>query len=103
VAEDLMEEETISRTRNAYFLGQVKELQFVIVGNVKKEDPVLESRQDVRFLGLYMYIAVLLSKLNLYYHCVYWRKYLNDSKKFFFNVCKAGNKTTPMGQGCQMV
>jgi hypothetical protein len=43
------------------------------------EDPGFDSRQGVRFFGLYTYIAVLLSKLIMHCHCVYLRK-INSSK-----------------------
>jgi hypothetical protein len=40
----------------------------------RTEDPGFEPRQGARILGLYTYIAVLLSKLNIHCHCVCWRE-----------------------------
>jgi hypothetical protein len=54
----------------------------VIASASRIEDPRFESRRGVRFLGLYMYITVLLSKLNMHCHYVYSRK-MNASKIFF--------------------
>jgi hypothetical protein len=39
----------------------------------RTEEPGFESRQGVRFF-MNLYIAVLLSQLNMHCHCVYLRK-----------------------------
>jgi hypothetical protein len=51
----------------------------VIASTYGAEDPGFESRQGERFWGLYVpaYVAVRLSKLYMYCHCVYvhtWKK-----------------------------
>jgi hypothetical protein len=53
----------------------------VIASANRTEDPGFESRQGVMFLGLYAYIAVLLSKLKMQCHCVYLRKKTNAQKE----------------------
>jgi hypothetical protein len=40
----------------------------------RTEDPGFESRQDVSFLGLNRYVAVMMPKLNMQCHFVYLRK-----------------------------
>jgi hypothetical protein len=46
----------------------------VIASSSRTEEPGFESRQGVRFLGFWMYLAVHLSKLTMNCHCVYLRK-----------------------------
>jgi hypothetical protein len=56
------------------------------------EDPWFESRQCVKYLVLYLYIAMLLSKFNMHCNCISVRK-TNTTKREFITRYTTGTYT----------